>query len=106
MYDMNGNLVHRWEGLYGAFDNKMLPGGSILGTTGIAKGFWLDCLNLTQLNWDGEVEWQFSNAVPILDIDTGKDIMSARQHHDYQREGSPVGYYCPNQLPKQKGKPY
>ena len=104
LYDMNGRIVNRWEGLYGAFDNKMLPGGSILGTTGYAKGFWLDCLDLTQLDWEGNVEWQFSNAAPILDVDTGKTFMSARQHHDFQREGSPVGYYTPGQLPKHNGK--
>ena len=104
LYDMNGNIVQKWEGLYGAFDNKMLPGGSILGTTGIAKGYWLDCLDLTQLSWDGKVEWQFNNATTIMDIDSGKDVPSARQHHDYQREGSPVGYYTPGQVPKLNGK--
>lgn len=104
LYDMNGNIVQRWEGFYGAFDNKMLPGGSILGTTGIAKGFWLDCLDITQKSWDGNIEWQFNQAAPILNIDTDEQMMSARQHHDYQREGSPVGYYSPEQLPKKRGK--
>lgn len=104
LYDMNGNIVQKWEGLYGAFDNKMLPGGSILGTTGYAKGFWLNCLDLVQLSWDGEVEWKFNNATTILDINTGKNIPTAGQHHDFQREGSPVGYYTPDQLPKMNGK--
>ena len=104
LYDMNGNLVHKWEGLLGAFDNKILPGGSILGSTGVAKGYWLDCYNLTQKSWNGEIEWQFDKATTIMDLDSGEMINSARQHHDYQREGSPVGYYTPGQIPKAHGK--
>ena len=104
LYDMNGNIVKRWEGLFGAFDNKMLPGGSILGTTGYAKGYWLDCVDLVQMNWDGEIEWRFTNGEMVMDIKTGKPFLSARQHHDYQRQGSPVGYFIPGQEPLHSGK--
>ena len=104
LYDMNGNIVNRWEGLYGAFDNKMLPGGAILGTTGYAKGYWLDCVDLVQMDWDGEIQWRFTNGEMVIDIETGKPFLSARQHHDYQREGSPCGYYCPGQEPRPSGK--
>jgi hypothetical protein len=38
---MNGNTVRRWEGLFGCFDNKLLPGGDILGATGFMPGYWL-----------------------------------------------------------------
>ncbi len=104
LYDMNGNIIKRWEGLFGAFDNKMLPGGSIMGTTGFNKGYWLDALNLVQMTWDGELEWSFSDVEEVIDINTGEFRMSARQHHDYQREGSPVGYYAPGLEPLHKGK--
>lgn len=104
LYDMNGNIVNKWEGLFGAFDNKMLPGGSILGTTGFAKGYWLDCENITQLSWAGESEWSFNNGEPVINVDTGEYYMSARQHHDYQREGNPVGYFAPGQEPRHIGK--
>ena len=29
----------------------------------------------------------------------GETVWSARQHHDWQREGNPVGYFSPNALP-------
>ncbi|MDL2314560.1 hypothetical protein LJC36_06225, partial [Desulfovibrio sp. OttesenSCG-928-C14] len=60
LYDMNGNRVHKWEGLFGCFDNKLLPGGQILGTTGYMPGYWLDSLDLTQMDWDGKVVWRFN----------------------------------------------
>lgn len=104
LYDMNGNTVHRWPGVFGAFDNKLLPGGHILGTTAYSKGYWLDCQNLSQLDWNGKVEWAFTKGEYLPDLDGGQPFMSARQHHDYQREGSPVGYYCPGQEPLLRGK--
>ncbi len=104
LYDMNGNVAHKWEGMFGAFDNKLLPGGHILGTTGFMPGYWLDCLDLAQMDWDGNVVWRFTNGEAIANLESGETVMSARQHHDYQREGSPSGYFVPGQEPKLKGK--
>ena len=104
LYDMNGNAVQNWPGLQGSFDNKLLPGGHILGTTKFVGGYWLDCQNLTQLDWEGKTVWTFDRAEQMLDLDTNETVWSARLHHDYQREGSPTGYYCPDQLPKLRGK--
>ena len=59
LIDMNGNIVNTWEGLYGVFDNKMLPNGRILGCTRFSPGYWLDGMNLTQMDWDGRTEWSF-----------------------------------------------
>lgn len=103
LYDMNGNTVRRWEGLFGCFDNKLLPGGDILGATGFMPGYWLDALNLVQQDWDGNTVWSFNKGEAIPDLETGELIMSARQHHDYQREGSPTGYYVPGMEPKKRG---
>ena len=103
LFDMNGNLVHTWEGLFGAFDNKLLPGGDILGTSGYMKGYWLDCLDLEQRNWAGDTVWRFNRGEAVRDLETGAEVMSARQHHDYQREGSPCGYYAPGFKPKKQG---
>lgn len=103
LFDMNGNLVHTWEGLFGAFDNKLLPGGDILGTSGYMKGYWLDCLDLEQRNWAGDRLWRFNRGEVVRDLETGAEVMSARQHHDFQREGSPCGYYAPGLEPKKQG---
>lgn len=104
LYDMNGRTVQRWEGLFGCFDNKILPGGDILGTTRYMPGYWLDCVDIVQMGWDGSVKWRFNNGEPIPDLQTGEMVLSARQHHDYQREGSPTGYYAPGLEPKARGR--
>ena len=43
---------------------------------------------------------------PDLDqqIINGEKVPAARTHHDFQREGNPVGYYAPNQYPKKHGR--
>ena len=104
LYDMNGRIVQTWEGLYGAFDNKLLPGGNILGTTGFMPGYWLDALDLVQKDWNGNMLWRFNNGDEVPELESGKKVLSARQHHDYQREGSPTGYYIPGMEPRPKGR--
>lgn len=104
LYDMNGRLVHTWEGLYGAFDNKLLPGGDILGTTGFMPGYWLDALDLVQKDWNGNTLWRFNKGEAIPELGSGEKVLSARQHHDYQREGSPTGYFIPGMEPRPKGR--
>lgn len=95
LIDMNGNVVNRWKGLDG-FPNKMLPGGSIFGASGIRdrKYGYQDMVDLLQVDWDGNVEWKFDRHERIKDP-RHKPQWMARQHHDYQREGNPVGYYVP-----------
>ncbi len=104
LYDMNGNVVNHWPGLTGAFDCKLLPGGHVLGTTKFVGGYWLDAQNLTQLDWEGRPVWSFDRSEEIVDLVLNKKVWSARLHHDFQREGSPTGYYCPGQLPKPGGR--
>jgi len=60
---------------------------------------WQDAIELIQESWDGKQEWSFSNW-----DDDGTGVMMSRQHHDYQREGNPVGYYVPGQEFVKKGK--
>jgi hypothetical protein len=95
LIDMNGNVVHRWKGLEG-FPNKMLPGGNILGSTGIRdpKYGFQDMVDLVQVDWEGNIVWQFNRYELITDPGHAPTWM-ARQHHDYQRAGNPVGYYVP-----------
>lgn len=102
LIDMNGNVVRKWEGIYGVFDNKLIPGGSVLGSTAEIPGVPLEMMDLVQVDWENNITWK----APDLDeqVIDGKVQKTARAHHDYQREGNPVGYYAPGQLPKLFGK--
>jgi hypothetical protein len=51
-----------------------------------------------QVDFDGKVVWRFDQLEQIADPGE-KARWFARQHHDFQREGSPVGYYAPEQAP-------
>jgi hypothetical protein len=100
LIDMNGNEVNRWAGL-GGFPNKILPGGYVFGNTGARTGAraYQDQLDLVQADWDGNIVWKFDRTEPVDDGES-EAKWQARQHHDYQREGSPVGYYAPGQAPE------
>jgi len=93
--DMNGGEVKLWKGLQG-FPNKLLKGGQILGHTGerSTKFGMQDYRDLVQVDWDGNVVWKFNKYEYIEDPGEEAQWM-ARVHHDYQREGNPVGYYVP-----------
>ncbi len=95
LIDMNGNVVNRWQGLDG-FPNKMLPDGHILGSTGVRnfKYGYQDMVDLVEVDWEGNIVWKFDRYELIKDP-RQKPRWMARQHHDYQREGNPVGYYVP-----------
>ncbi|MBN1176651.1 MAG: aryl-sulfate sulfotransferase [Dehalococcoidales bacterium] len=95
LIDMNGSPVKQWQGLEGV-PNKMLPGGHVIGSTGCRNfryGFQ-DMLDLVQVDWDGNIVWRFDRYERVKDP-RQKPRWILRQHHDFQREGSPVGYYAP-----------
>ncbi|MBF0277816.1 MAG: aryl-sulfate sulfotransferase [SAR324 cluster bacterium] len=99
LIDMSGRVVQLWKGLDG-FPNKLLPGGFVLGTTGQRNdryGFQ-DMLDLVQVDWEGNIVWKFNRYERIKDPRQKAQWM-ARQHHDFQREGNPVGYYVPGMEP-------
>ena len=100
LIDMNGNVVNQWKGLDG-IPNKMLPGGYIMGNTGSRnqKYGFQDQLDLVQVDWDGNIVWKFNRYERVKD-GRSKAVWMARQHHDFQREGNPVGYYVPGMDPK------
>jgi hypothetical protein len=100
LIDMNGNVVKSWKGISG-FPAKILPGGYVMGFTG-TRPKHQDSTALVQVDWNGNIVWKFDRAEEIKDPD--KDpFWSARQHHDFQREGSPVGYYVPGMNPRTDG---
>jgi hypothetical protein len=116
LVDMEGKIVKEWP--FGGFPVKMLPGGSLLcrkntrigknplkydaGTpskeTGPLMPPWQDIIELIQVDWNNNIEWSFSNW-----DDDGTGVMMARQHHDIQREGNPVGYFAPGHDFVEKG---
>ena len=100
LIDMNGNEVRLWRDLQG-FPNKIFPGGHVMGSRGIRnpKHGLQDQIDLVQVDWDGKVVWEFNRAEYIEDAGEKPQWM-ARQHHDFQRDGNPVGYYAPGMDPK------
>ncbi len=100
LIDMNGNVVRNWEHIAG-YPVTMLPGGYIMGgRVDRVTGKYIHRLgsdDLVQEDWDGNVVWKFGKADEIQ-VD-GKTSWSARQNHDFVREGAPVGYYVPGMTP-------
>ena len=125
LMDMNGKIVKEWKESHDLC--KMLPSGSVLVTKrlraakdplapppGPAAGPppggpppggapppppWFDAIEFVQVSWDGQEEWSFCNW-----DDDGTGVMMSRQHHDFEREGNPVGYYAPGQEALEQGK--
>lgn len=95
LIDMNGGEVKLWSKLRG-FPNKLLKGGYVLGSLGERsdKYGYQDMTDVVQVDWDGNVVWKFDKHEFIEDVGETPQWM-ARQHHDFQREGNPVGYYVP-----------
>lgn len=94
LIDMNGNIIRTWA--INCHPAKMFPGGSVMGE--LAPDILnLELSEVAQLSWNGETEWRFS------DWDNFNGVMSARVHHDFQRDGNPVGYYAPGQQPQAYG---
>ncbi len=105
LVDMDGNVIKKWS--IGGMPVKMLPDGEIIGNKRVRAGQrpssgpkgggppqppTQDAIELVQLDWKGNEIWSFSD----WDDDRTGTMMS-RQHHDFQREGNPVGYYAPGQ---------
>lgn len=101
--DMNGGEVKLWRGLHG-FPNKLLPGGQVLGHSGERNTRYgmQDYRDLIQVDWEGRVVWKF-NAYEFIEDPGEEPQWMARVHHDYQREGNPVGYYVPGLDPMVEG---
>jgi hypothetical protein len=103
LIDMSGREVQLWRGLQG-FPNKLLPGGQVFGSTGQRDARYAvqDQVDLVQVDWEGRIVWRYSELERVSDPDRPTRWV-ARQHHDYQRQGSPVGYYAPGQDPQVSG---
>jgi hypothetical protein len=101
--DMNGNVVKRWDGFNNSAGGpaRVLPGGFVVAASG-ARPPHQESLELIQRDFKGDVVWRFSRNEEITTRD-GNTISSARQHHDWQRESFPAGYYSPESSPAVEG---
>jgi len=97
--DMNGTVVKRWEGYNNSAGGpaRVLPGGFVVGASG-ARPPHQESLELIQRDFASNIIWRFSRAEEITTRGDSA-IWSARQHHDWQRESFPGGYYSPENSP-------
>ena len=100
--DMNGNVVKQWDGFVNSAGGpaRVFPGGFVMAANGTNPPRQ-ESLELLQRDFDGKVLWRFDRNQEIQR--EGKTIWSARQHHDWQREDYPAGYYSPDIKPSLDG---
>jgi Arylsulfotransferase (ASST) len=101
--DMNGNVVKRWDDFNNSAGGpaRVLPGGFVMAASG-ARPPHQESLELIQRDFAGAILWRFSRNEQITMRD-GSTIWAARQHHDWQRDDFPAGYYSPESSPGIKG---
>jgi hypothetical protein len=97
--DMNGTVVKRWDGFVNSAGGpvRVFPGGSVMAANGTNPPRQ-ESLELIARDFEGKVLWRFDRNEEIPTRE-GKTIWSARQHHDWQREDYPAGYYAPDTRP-------
>ena len=101
--DMNGNVVKQWDGFVNSAGGpaRVFPGGFVMAANG-SNPPRQESLELVQRDFDGKILSRFDRNLQIQTRD-GKTIWSARQHHDWQREDYPAGYYSPEANPSIQG---
>jgi hypothetical protein len=102
--DMNGTVVKRWDGYNDSAGGpaRVLPGGVVVAASG-ARPPHQESLELIQRDFNGKEMWKFSRNESITTRE-GTMVSSARQHHDWQRESFPAGYYSPESKPLLEGE--
>jgi len=101
--DMNGKVVKQWDGYNNSAGGpaRVLPNGDVIAAAGARPGRQ-ESLELVQRDFDGNVIWRFDRNEQIQTAD-GKTVAALRQHHDWQREDFPAGYYSPDATPARSG---
>src|SRR5215471_714275 len=101
--DMNGKVVKQWDGYVNSAGGpaRVLPDGVVMAANGTNPPHQ-ESVELIQRDFEGHVIWRFDHNEEIQTRD-GKTIWSARQHHDWQREDFPAGYYSPAFKPSIEG---
>ena len=101
--DMNGKVVKQWDGFSNSAGgpSRVLPNGDVIGAAGARQGRQ-ESFELVQRDFAGNVVWRLDRNEEIATND-GKTQQSLRQHHDWQREDFPAGYYSPDFMPARSG---
>src|SRR5215475_3625841 len=101
--DMNGNIVKQWDGYVNSAGGpaRIFPDGVVMAANGTNPPHQ-ESLELIQRDFEGHVIWRFDRNQQIQTRE-GSSIWSARQHHDWQREDFPAGYYSPGIKPSIEG---
>jgi hypothetical protein len=109
LIDMNGNVVRQWKEITAAPGPfRILPGGYVMGGD-VRRSPHQEAIVLKQLDWSGNEVWRYGRMEQVRTQETenengetqgGELVWSSRQHHDWQREGNPVGYYAPDMEPQ------
>ncbi len=88
LIDMEGNVINAWP--LTSTPSKILPGGYIIGQEGFLGSSGGQTCPLVQLDWDGNKVWEWTGQPRSPE---SEEMFGC--HHDFQREGSSVGYYAP-----------
>jgi hypothetical protein len=102
--DMNGRIVKQWVGYNNSAGGpaRIYPSGAVMAASGVNPPHQ-ESLELIQRDFEGRVIWRFNQNEQIQTRE-GTTVWSARQHHDWQQEDFPAGYYSPGVLPTDRGK--
>lgn len=103
LIDMNGKEVHKWVGSTG-MPARVYPGGYLMASTGYWSKGSQDRKTLQLKDFLNNIVWEFRkweevSADPGEPVSSSGKMWIARQHHDYQIAGNPVGYYVPGMEP-------
>ena len=99
LVDMNGAVVKHWTSIDAVPSPfRLLPGGYVMGGKTPRRPHQ-EAISLVQVDWNDRVVWEY-NRLEQVDTEDGDTVWAARLHHDWQREGSPVGYYAPGAPPR------
>jgi hypothetical protein len=100
--DMNGNVVKQWDGFVNSAGGpaRVFPNGVVMAVNGTNPPRQ-ESVEIIQRDFEGKVLWRFDRNEQITR--DGATIWSTRQHHDWQREDFPAGYYSPGVKPAAGG---
>lgn len=96
LIDMEGNVINAWP--LTSTPSKILPGGYIIGQEGFLGSSGGQTCPLVQLDWNGDKVWEWRGQPRSPGAE---ELFGC--HHDFQRQGSPVGYYAPGLEPMATG---